>query len=31
LVYGSRRDCPRCGSANEQLAIGVEELTDDDR
>jgi hypothetical protein len=30
FVYDGRRDCPNCGSVDVQLAIGVEELTDDD-
>jgi Zn finger protein HypA/HybF involved in hydrogenase expression len=29
FVYDGRRDCPQCGSVDVQLAIGVEELTDD--
>ena len=30
FAYDGRRDCPNCGSADVQLAIGVEELSDDD-
>lgn len=29
FVYDGRRDCPNCGSADVQLAIGIEELPDD--
>lgn len=30
FVYEGRHVCPRCGSVDVQLAIGVEELPDDD-
>jgi uncharacterized Zn finger protein (UPF0148 family) len=30
FVYDGRHDCPNCGSIDVQLAIGVEELPDDD-
>jgi Zn finger protein HypA/HybF involved in hydrogenase expression len=30
FVYSGGHACPRCGSADVQFAIGVEELPDDD-
>ena len=29
-TFDGRRDCPNCGSVDVQLAIGIEELPDDD-
>ncbi|MBV5268845.1 MAG: hypothetical protein JZU55_01600 [Afipia sp.] len=30
FVYDGRRGCPNCGSFDVQLAIGIDELPDDD-
>jgi hypothetical protein len=30
FVYNGRLNCPNCGSVDVQLAIGIDELPDDD-
>lgn len=30
FIYDGRRRCPNCGSIDVQLAIGIDELPDDD-